>query len=271
MNLAPYFVRLKATKGLRKPFRAPWTDGADFRELPKTVWIYWGTGRATAPELVEICIRSWEVMNPGWKVVVLDDDSVPDYVDLSDTEAADLPIQKRANILRNRLIHTHGGVWADATVLCTVPLDHWVFWALQTDLFMFSRPSSSRMVATWFVMGLKGSPQAKAIDRALTRYLTDPPAYQQKRKPPFYNYHYLIEYIYLTDRAFRRRFRRMPKIWAWPAQEFQRWLQPNEYRPRGDYHDIRGVPVHKLDWKRDADLSELRTLLAGVDPRLAAI
>lgn len=271
MKPALAFARMKETRVLRKPFRRPWPAQGDHRDLPPTIWAYWAEGRERAPELVRMCLNSWEIMNPGWRLIVLDDTTVADYADLSDVEGISIPIQKRANVLRNRLMRDHGGVWADATVACTMPLDHWSFMAMQTDLFMFSRPAPARIVSTWFIMSLPKGPLMTRIDAAYTDFLANPPVYQQKRGPPFYNYHYVIEYTYLTDRRFQRRFDRMPRIWAEPLHELQRWLQVKDRSGRGALKDLRGLPMHKLDWKRPADLDEMRQVLSSLEPCLSKI
>lgn len=265
------FARIKETRILRKPFRRWWHAEAEHWDLPKTIWTYWAAGRDKAPELVKMCMNSWEIMNPSWRMIVLDDGMVADYVDLSDVEDISLPIQKRANVLRNRLMRDHGGVWADATVACTLPLDHWIFMAMQIDLFMFSRPSSSRIISSWFIMSQPHGPLMTKFERVYTDFLANPPLYQQNLKPPFYSYHYLFEYTYITDRRFRKRFDHMPRIWAEPLHHFQRWLQAKDRSGRAELRDLVGLPMHKLDWKRPADLDELRQVLSGLDSRLAEI
>jgi hypothetical protein len=226
------FIRIKPTRIGHKLFRAPWTGRGDFRTVPHKIWIYWADGRDQAPPLVKLCIRSWEVMNPDWDVIVLDETNLANYADLSDLETADVPIQKRSNILRCRLLIAHGGVWADGTILCTASLNGWLFAAMQSNAFIFSRPAPYRIVSSWFMAAQPGSRIMTLLNETYTRYLTDPPVYKKRHRPPYFNLHFTIEYLYRTNRAFRADFKAMPKIWATPLHSLQRDLQdPDGHTP----------------------------------------
>jgi hypothetical protein len=267
------FIRFKHTRWGHKLFRAPWTGRGDFRAVPRKIWIYWADGRDQAPPLVKLCIRSWEVMNPGWDVIVLDKENLADYADLSDLEAADVPIQKRSNILRCRLLIVHGGVWADGTILCTSSLDGWLFAAMRSEAFMFSRPEVYRMTSNWFLAAEPGSRLLIAQDQAYTRYLTDPPIYKQDPPPPYFSFHYTVEYLYRTDRVFRSDFDDMPKIHSKPLLSLQRDLQDADMDAVGPYYEkgIAGLPMQKLNWRKPLDWGVLANVIAKIDPRLEQI
>ena len=89
--------------------------------LPKIIWTYWEQGRHNAPPVIQRCFESWEYWNPGWTLHVLDRCTLNRYTDLEqriDFSRDDITIQKRSNLIRVSLLRTHGGVWADATVMC---------------------------------------------------------------------------------------------------------------------------------------------------------
>jgi hypothetical protein len=211
------------------------------------------------------------VLNPTWTVIFLDDQSVSTLLDLSDIEAVDLPIQKRANVLRTRLLREYGGVWCDASLLCAAPLDSWLYFALQADMFAFSRPSRDRIIANWFLVSIKGGEMISAIDEAYTRYLTDPPVYREGPKPPYFNYHFTVEYLYLAHPQFRSRFRLMPKISAAPPHKLSKWLKRQQASPDAPVPDFRGIPMHKLNWRASIDLRYLRAIAERLDERLGSL
>ena len=109
-------------------------------DCPRTIWTLWLQGRENAPELVKRCLRSWEYHNPGWTIRVLDAETLPAYIDLSDfaaTPEKDFTPQALSDIVRIELLATYGGVWVDAALFCRRPLDEWLFGYLHSGFFGF--------------------------------------------------------------------------------------------------------------------------------------
>ena len=117
----------------------------------KTVWMYWHQGWDDAPPIVQACRNSWERLNPGYEVRALDRHSMFEHVDLPagvGPDRDDLTLTKLSNVIRLRLLARHGGVWADATVLCAWPLDDWLPHRLGEGFFAFKEPGPGRMLST---------------------------------------------------------------------------------------------------------------------------
>jgi hypothetical protein len=134
-------------------------------ELPRRVWLLWLQGWAVAPPLALAVAASWEA-NAGWEVVRLDASNVRDYIPLDDAphlydERRDIAHVDASDIIRMALLARHGGVWADATMLCMQPLDSWApaavapggFWAYTApngtpaSWFMLAAPRNALVVA----------------------------------------------------------------------------------------------------------------------------
>jgi hypothetical protein len=130
-------------------------------EIPKKIWTYWSQGFDGVPELVKKCISSWENANPEWEIYKLDDTSISQYVDLLEDlgchKIKQLTTQKKANLIRLKLLIKHGGVWADATCFCNKPLDEWIPEAAPGGLFMFSNPGRDRLISNWFIAAAKNN------------------------------------------------------------------------------------------------------------------
>ena len=219
--------------------------------LPRVIWMLWDKGEAAAPPLVRHCIASWRAHNPAWQVRLLDAAAFDAHPDLR----ADLPrigIVKTSNRLRTRLLVAHGGVWADATTLCAAPLDHWLPMLMEAGLFVFARPAPDRLISNWFIAAEPGNPLLRRIEAAYDAYWRRPAGRQ-----PYFGYHYTVEYLWRTDRGFRRGFDRIPRVSAVDPHRLQRWLHDRS----GDPPDLTGIPVHKLDWRLDVDPEELRRLV----------
>jgi len=165
--------------------RSPATgDGAiagEDPELNRVIWMLWLQGFEQAPELVRHCLRSWKTRNPGWTVVELDAESLPAYIDPDTLETIlglRLKHQKTANLIRLYLLSRHGGVWADASCFCVLPLDSWLPEHLPSGFFAFRLPGDSwlregrcypllsrsgyargdRVMANWFLAARRGNP-----------------------------------------------------------------------------------------------------------------
>ncbi|WP_171239019.1 capsular polysaccharide synthesis protein [Ruegeria sp. HKCCA5763] len=185
------------------------------RRIPKTIWMYWDTGEADAPELVRHCIASWRSQNPDWDVRVLDATTVSDVVQMP-LDFGKVPIQAYSDLLRFRLLREHGGVWVDATTYCLRPLDHWLPMVAYRGFFAFIWipterwfiwPGMYREIGTWF---LASEPHGTVIS-LWEKYSF---AYWDKRRKALVYYwaHAIVDVLKLTHRSFRRSYDSMPKI-----------------------------------------------------------
>jgi len=101
-------------------------------KLPRIIWSFWD-GPAMA-EVEKLALSSWRLMNPGWDVRVLNFESA---MGLLQTESETLMTrafieklnswERKTDLIRLMLLQRFGGVWVDATLFCTRPLDSYVF------------------------------------------------------------------------------------------------------------------------------------------------
>tara|TARA_Y100000389_G_C17445970_1_gene511620 strand:+ start:1259 stop:2146 length:888 start_codon:yes stop_codon:yes gene_type:complete len=98
----------------------------DPQSIPKIIWTFWD---GEPSELVKKCIRTWKRHNPDFEVIVLDKENVKTY--LPDLEIDKLKhvdgIAHLSDIIRVHILALYGGIWSDASILCTKPYD----WILQ--------------------------------------------------------------------------------------------------------------------------------------------
>lgn len=94
----------------------------------RVIWVCWFQGEKNAPDIVKKCLASIRKNANGCKVIVIDNDNIKKF--------ADIPLyiyqkwQKKlitpmqfSDILRATLLANHGGIWIDATVFLTAPLN----------------------------------------------------------------------------------------------------------------------------------------------------
>lgn len=244
------FIRLKKTR-LQKLFHAPMLPVPNAGATPRIIWMYWEQGLEAAPAVVHRCHDSWAAQNPDWELRFLDAASVSDWVDLTDL-SPDIPRETRADLLRLRLLVRHGGVWADATLLCTTPLDHWLHLVLPTGSFFFQRPRPERVMANWFMAARSEAPLISAIEAAATQYWQD-----RKTADTYFWFHFTVEYLLRTNSDLRRDFAAMPALSAEAPLRLQRYLRgKDEQAP-----DLVGLPLHKLTWRDEIDLDAVQLML----------
>jgi len=119
----------------------------------KIIWIYWDQGWSNTPEIVQTCRASWEQLNPEYKVIPLDKDSLTQYVSLpsSHTKNTNLSIALKSDIIRLNLLKKYGGIWVDATLICTKPLHSWLSEFYSSGFFAFRNPGKDRLCSSWFI------------------------------------------------------------------------------------------------------------------------
>jgi len=115
--------------------------------------MFWHSGLEGAPRVVHLAKLSWEKLNPDYEVRFLDHQSLEHYVDLGALipDWQRLPIQKQANLLRLELLRIHGGVWADATLVCLQPLQSWLPRILDSGFFAFRKRNSPKIISNFFL------------------------------------------------------------------------------------------------------------------------
>lgn len=122
------------------------------------IWMCWFQGMENAPELVRKCYDSVIKNNSDKKVIVITSENMDNYVTFPDY------IQRKWNqglitythmtdLLRLELLIRYGGLWIDATVLCTGSAPHYFF---DSDLFFFQtlkpgRDGHASYISSWLI------------------------------------------------------------------------------------------------------------------------
>lgn len=154
------------------------------------VWICWFQGIEKAPSLVKACVNSVKRNLKGREIVILTEETIPQYVEFPDYiqdkwKKGMIGAAHYSDLLRTELLCRYGGMWIDATVLCTaneVPAyisNEPLFVYKQLDL---SRCDDTRLKASsWFISAHKNHPIMLKTRELLYAYWKD--------------YNYLIDYF----------------------------------------------------------------------------
>lgn len=128
------------------------------------IYKLWWQGIDNAPNIVKICHESLlRNYNPQTQeIVLLDKDNVFDYVDLPDYlmqkfYAGKISITHLSDIIRSSLLRKTGGLWTDATIFYTRPLEEDIF---SRDFFTIKNPvaHSDDITSKWECFFIAGQP-----------------------------------------------------------------------------------------------------------------
>lgn len=94
------------------------------RKDEKIIWQYWHQGTKKAPKIIKKCLLSVKEQMKGYKQIVLDYNSIKDYVELPDRyyrllEDKKMKIAHFSDVLRVYLLEKYGGTWIDSTIYLT--------------------------------------------------------------------------------------------------------------------------------------------------------
>ncbi len=127
--------------------------------MKKNIFLLWLQGWNKAPWLQKEVLKSWSINNPDWNIELIEQNNLINYVDDIDyifDNKKNITPQAKSDIIRLSLLKNIGGVWADSTMLCMQPLDHWIFNAIEpSGLWMYHGHggglSSDLGPASWFI------------------------------------------------------------------------------------------------------------------------
>ncbi len=234
---------------------------APFRpaNLPRIIWIYWHQGAEAAPMIVRHCIESWRTYNPGWEVRVLDAESVAEICDMSDFPAGQVR-HTFADVLRLRLLKTHGGVWADATVFCHRPLDDWLPLLSQGGFFAFRNPGPGREMSSWFLVSEKDHVLVDRWEAGFAAYLR-----RLTYQPDLYfMFTYVFQWQLRTHADAAEAWARAPGLPAQPSFLMMEALRGHIREDRVTAALQSGLPVSKLTWKEEIDEADFTTFCGRI-------
>ncbi len=136
-------------------------------EHDKIIWWSWLQGLENAPEICKACLRSWRKCYPDYKIVILDEKNISDYISIPDYITKKFHDKKMlpahySDILRAQLLYTYGGIWADATVFCSARNPEYEN-LLTLPLFAFKEKNNTSWCAasSWFIVSDKNNPIIK--------------------------------------------------------------------------------------------------------------
>ena len=173
-------IRMTAQNSIDKILEPTQVTGLS-KDIPKIIWIYWHTGFAQAPDVVQLAVQSWIKMNEDYEVRLLSDNNLPEYLGFDFNMAFQLStvrclLPTKADILRLHLLSKFGGIWVDATTFCLKPLDSWLNTASNLyHIYNFKQKNNiTRPIEAWFIAAKQGSPIINDVLKQYICYIVKP-------------------------------------------------------------------------------------------------
>ena len=158
-----YIMLLNNYEIKKTEFNSHLQKDTNVNELPKNIFLLWFQGWDNAPWLQRQVRKSWEINNPDWNIILLDESNLRKYINDIDyiyDKSKNITYQAKSDIIRLSLLKNIGGVWADSTLLCMQPLDNWVEEAVNHSGFWMYHGHGADMSkeigpASWFIVSKK--------------------------------------------------------------------------------------------------------------------
>jgi hypothetical protein len=271
-------------------------DGGDaLNPIPRRIFLYWEQGFDKAPPVVSLAVASWEKLNSGFDLVLLDQSNVQEWFD-GEREVhnwSKLRTSHQSDLLRLALLARYGGYWADATLVCTLPIHMWVPEEPPGGFFMLHTPKGkNRFTQTFFLGSAAQSYFARHWFNSLKRVFESSavamtPATQKrwrKRRPllwanslttclwsliplvkitgyPYLVAHYVANRLILTHLRGALTFFRQPKFLAGEALHLQN--VPNGPETIRELLKLQTYPLWKLTWRTSINSGFWTSVLAA--------
>ncbi len=177
--------------------------------IPKILWTLWLQGWNEAPDIVRASGLSWRRWNQNWDIRFLDLTHVKSLLPHYTPEGSStgrLSNVVLSDLFRLELLRRHGGVWADATAYCLMPLDKWLDGGTPRGFFAFDRPGPDRMLSNWFLAAAVGSPVIAEWQNKAKEYWRD-----RSAPDTYFWMHYLFADLYHSNDECRRIWDETPK------------------------------------------------------------
>ena len=120
----------KQLKPVCEQFKNDTDEGCYEPDAP--IWACWWSGEETAPALVQKCLESIHKNANGHKVILISEENYKDYIDIPEyilkkVEKKSMCLAHLSDYIRLALLAKYGGLWLDATIVCSQPLPENIF------------------------------------------------------------------------------------------------------------------------------------------------
>lgn len=235
----------------------------NIKNSDKIIWQYWGQGlsKSDMPEVVQMCFDSVDKYKGDYTVIRLCDDNLKEYIDLPEYvyEKYNNGIFGKAHfsdLVRLALLNVYGGVWLDATILLTAPLEDKL---ADKDWFMYQRDGEQEDKKLWsrtyaYYFSWHKDYKVRLLNSVI---------YAKKETPVIFDLFQLLLYYWKTENDVKDYFffqilftqyiekypeRNCPIVSDCLPNMLQNYIT-GSYRKYSIIEILKMVPIHKLSYK----------------------
>jgi Capsular polysaccharide synthesis protein len=209
---------------------------------------YWNTPLEDAPPIVQACLVS-QLKHLGNSHRVMDDRHIAHAISMPSTIITKrdcMSTTHYSDVIRLCLLAQYGGVWLDATVFLSGPIEDSL---RSSEFFAYTRPHDPYLISSWFLA-------AERSNYLILRWLELLVQYWREfnQLVDYFLLHHLFEILVLTDRRFRQVWSSMPERSFLPPHVLQSRLL-SDFNITIIEEAYRQTPIHKLTYKYEQTLS----------------
>lgn len=237
---------------VKKAYKAKlpvFTNAAGEAQNETTIWQYWEQGVENMPDIAKACVNSVEKHKNGCKHIILDKESVKDYVKIPDiiwklNEKRVIKSAHLSDVVRTYLLCEYGGVWIDATVLLTDDLPEFI---TSAELFVFQNDLRIDLdglnMASYFIAAKPHNEILERIRLILENYWAE-----NRFLNNYFMFLHAFTMVSQFNKEIRNAFSKIPFFNFIPVQMFQKELLKPYNKERME--QIKRISfIHKLSYK----------------------
>lgn len=248
-------TQLKIKQKLGKKYRGTLEKfDKSYREsehkLSNKVWVCWFQGIQNAPELVQKCYQSLEENLTDREIVLITEENMLDYVQfpefiLEKWKSGVITYTHMTDLLRLALLIQYGGMWVDATVLCTRRREEIPEYYFDSDLFLYQclkpgRDGHAAYISSWLMSAKTNNKILMAVQYLCYEYW--------KEHKDMLDYFLLHDFISIVLERYPKEWQKIiPSDNATPHILLLRLFEQYDERLWGAVKEQ--VPFHKLSYK----------------------
>lgn len=212
------------------------------------IFVCWLQGLDEAPDIVKRCVESIKKYSEGYKVIIITDNNINDYISIPDyvlekKQKGFIPNANYSDIIRTLLLCKYGGIWIDATVML---FDRIPEYLLEYELFFFQASFLNTVrpeVSSWFIYSkYPENPLLVDLKNSILNYWK-----YNKRLPDYYLFHDFVSLLAQSDK-YREYWKKMPYFNNIAPHVLQKELL-NKYDIERLNQIIHMSPIQKLTYK----------------------
>lgn len=199
-------------KRLSKKYTYVLQEKKESKEKTKSnkIWICWFQGIEEAPTIVQKCVSSIKKQFKNKEIVILDLNNYSNY--------ADIPLYIKTKFEKNMITYTHfsdilratvlaeyGGIWLDATVLCTGKIPKYI---TESELFVYKNidldKEAKRVIvaSSWLISANAHNEIIEATRDLLFEYW--------KKEKILYNYFLFHIFFKMATEKYKEQWNKVP-------------------------------------------------------------